>query len=760
MKSNDITVTDNRLLEALSNPVSKIVGNTVPQQIKKATEALKIYTGVVTKFYPYLDKAEVKLDKGNKKVLCKILHRYGGELLDFYTPFGEQTLCETLKEPCVIPRDTLHCLIVDVQDFDSNEHLILGFYMNEEIVGLNPAKPGNMKLITRGGSNHHWLSFGYCGLDVRTSKEPTQEIGSQTDEVVPIEYANQDNVYDKEEVYNKEEVDELIEDIPGGGGAEIVTEWETTTSDEKVPSEKLVKTDLDKKIAKSTTSGLVKNDGTIDTNTYLTEHQSLSNYIQKNNTEGLVKNDGTIDTNTYLTSHQDISGKEDTSNRKTSWGSTVSDNKYPSEKLVKDSLDDKVDKVSGKGLSANDFTNTLKSKLDNVEANANNYSHPASHPASMITGLATVATSGDYDDLDNKPSFPSSSFTLRDTITDSGATVKIYDDGFYVYVKFSGTATLTANANTQLGTLSNLAYAPIEGYEYAPINQGPGEIYCYGAVNASGNVYVINTSASTSLGLFGGLLYPLKSRLPSTYVTLTADKSALSYYNTESATLSATVVDHENNPCSGETVEFFNGSTSMGTSTTNANGVATKSYSSAGVGDVIFTAKCGGVTSEPYTIEDCIYWNSSEISYTSSYTSGDHSIKVDSNFTTALPTNCEVSLDVKTNIDGSRLQLSSNSKYSSSTSNYGFGSNRDSSYINPYYRSTSSNRIGSGISRDNNYHSFKFLKTGTSLESYMDNVLQGTNTLSWLNNYNDYTWIWWVWKSGTIYAKNIKIKPL
>lgn len=31
------------------------------------------------------------------------------------------------------------------------------------------------------------------------------------------------------------------------------------------------------------------------------------------------------------------------------------------------------------------------------------YTHPASHPASMITGLATVATSGSYDDLANKP---------------------------------------------------------------------------------------------------------------------------------------------------------------------------------------------------------------------------------------------------------------------------------------------------------------------------------------------------------------------
>ena len=44
---------------------------------------------------------------------------------------------------------------------------------------------------------------------------------------------------------------------------------------------------------------------------YLTQHQSLADYIQKSSTSGLVKNDGTIDTNTYLTQHQDISGKED-----------------------------------------------------------------------------------------------------------------------------------------------------------------------------------------------------------------------------------------------------------------------------------------------------------------------------------------------------------------------------------------------------------------------------------------------------------------
>lgn len=40
-----------------------------------------------------------------------------------------------------------------------------------------------------------------------------------------------------------------------------------------------------------------------------------------------------------------------------------------------------------------------KSKLDGIATGANAYTHPTSHPASMITGLATVATSGKVSDL-------------------------------------------------------------------------------------------------------------------------------------------------------------------------------------------------------------------------------------------------------------------------------------------------------------------------------------------------------------------------
>ena len=34
------------------------------------------------------------------------------------------------------------------------------------------------------------------------------------------------------------------------------------------------------------------------------------------------------------------------------------------------------------------------------------YTHPSTHPSTMITGLSTVATSGKYSDLSGKPTIP------------------------------------------------------------------------------------------------------------------------------------------------------------------------------------------------------------------------------------------------------------------------------------------------------------------------------------------------------------------
>jgi hypothetical protein len=48
-------------------------------------------------------------------------------------------------------------------------------------------------------------------------------------------------------------------------------------------------------------------------------------------------------------------------------------------------LGTKVDKVSGKKLSTEDYTTTEKNKLSGIATGANNYTHPSTHPSTMIT---------------------------------------------------------------------------------------------------------------------------------------------------------------------------------------------------------------------------------------------------------------------------------------------------------------------------------------------------------------------------------------
>lgn len=55
------------------------------------------------------------------------------------------------------------------------------------------------------------------------------------------------------------------------------------------------------------------------------------------------------------------------------------------------------------------FSAADKQKMNGIAVNANNYIHPNNHPANMITGLSKVATSGNYNDLINKPIYASQS---------------------------------------------------------------------------------------------------------------------------------------------------------------------------------------------------------------------------------------------------------------------------------------------------------------------------------------------------------------
>lgn len=195
MDSKYITSTEGRLSNIITKINNNAIENIVPQRISQAVNDEKIRTGVITKFYPYLDKAEVKLDNINKKILCKILHRYGGEIMEYYTPLKDSDdFDEKLAEPYVIPKNPQHVLVIKIHDNDSEENLILGYYQNEEIVGYNPAEPGNIKLTCNTDDNQYWIKFGTDGLDYRGIEEPTVKVGAVNDEMDDVKYFTEKDV--------------------------------------------------------------------------------------------------------------------------------------------------------------------------------------------------------------------------------------------------------------------------------------------------------------------------------------------------------------------------------------------------------------------------------------------------------------------------------------------------------------------------------------------------------------------------------------
>lgn len=104
--------------------------------------------------------------------------------------------------------------------------------------------------------------------------------------------------------------------------------------------------------------------------------------------------------------------------------STVNEDLQTSKQNVATNLNLKVDKIEGKQLSTNDYTNEEKSKLSGIaagaEVNVNADWNATEGDAQILNkpNLSTVATSGSYNDLLDKPSVP----TLDNTLTKDNTT--------------------------------------------------------------------------------------------------------------------------------------------------------------------------------------------------------------------------------------------------------------------------------------------------------------------------------------------------
>ena len=232
-------------------------------------------------------------------------------------------------------------------------------------------------------------------------------------------------------------------DIQGGSNVDVVTSWEATLSDTKVPSEKLTKNSLDAK-ADASSLATVATTGDYDD---LTDKPSIpssssdlsdgSNIVKKSSTSGLLKNDGSVDTTAYstfdgnynnLTNKPSIPSKTSeltndgdgtnvfvknndsrlsdsrtpTSHRASATTYGVGNASYYGHCRVINNLT-KSSHTDGYALSAYQGY-ILKQDVDGKASSTHN------HTKSDITDfptLHTVATSGSYNDLLDKPNIPS-----------------------------------------------------------------------------------------------------------------------------------------------------------------------------------------------------------------------------------------------------------------------------------------------------------------------------------------------------------------
>ena len=267
-------------------------------------------------------------------------------------------------------------------------------------------------------------------------------------------------------------------------------------------------------------------------------------------------------------------------------------------------------------------------------------------------------------------------------------------------------------------------------------------------------------------------------------VDLISDKSILSYADSDSCTLTATVYDDSPSalPMEGVTVTFKKGTVTLGTDTTDANGEATYTYSSAGVGDVSFTAEVGSLVSETYSVQDCRFYDvsssenvskygsSSAFSYDSTeqaYYISTTSVKNITRDSVVGDFDFEISMDIK------MTNNQCNFYCGESTSSYECQGHLIGTYSSNYkgmetYYTNSSQSVNGRtrfvgysfdtnkwytykVTRNDNVLTVQVLDGDTVIATATDNNVTGTS--------NSVAWHLYM-VQGNMYWKNIKFKPL
>ena len=169
-------------------------------------------------------------------------------------------------------------------------------------------------------------------------------------------------------------------------------------------------------------------------------------------------------------------------------------------------LSNKVDKVSGKGLSTNDFTTAYKTKLDGIAAGANktvvdsSISTTSTNPVqNKVVGLKFQSVDSEIADIVNVYSAKNllSLKTTANKVNANGLNVSFLDDGG---IRVYGTKTTSANGDLYFVPTAKTTLKPKTKYTLTVANSASNAITARMHLNADGKtVYAIAEKNKTSI---------------------------------------------------------------------------------------------------------------------------------------------------------------------------------------------------------------------------------------------------------------------
>jgi len=239
-------------------------------------------------------------------------------------------------------------------------------------------------------------------------------------------------------------------------------------------------------------------------------------------------------------------------------------------------------------------------------------------------------------------------------------------------------------------------------------------------------------------------------------VTLTSDKSILSYADGDSATLTVTVLE-DSSAVSGETVEFYRyvdgtNDVLLGSDVTDSNGEATYSYASAGIGDVELYAKVRTLVSKRYDIEDCVKTHIG--TYLDQYSSGSSTTAT---FNDVLDSTFKIEFDMLVTQSNKNSCFFRVGETDSKALLVGKVGSSDTNYKIYARNGTDLISTGSTIPISNDWTSLFMTYNGTTFNFNDDISITNLNGISLTKLLNAISY-----KEGTssVQIRNIKIKPL